>query len=140
VEIELTNDQLTSLEASFKDFYKLGSSPKIQRKLVLEKEEYKRFLKSRTKARTRFETTPSVIDLSFDTFRTPFEFIATRTEFTLPGGKAYEVYEELHAPNGYTKTVKVTSGEDTPQIFPTYFQSEQYILANFLKEIHGDSN
>lgn len=133
VEVKFDKAQNDGLSLSFKAFYKLDSAPSVTKALIVDKAVYNRFLKSRTKIRTQFEAKDSEIDLSFDAGRIPFEFIATRTEFLMPSGKVMTLFEELDAPNGLTKRVVATYGEDV-QTFDSYFKAEAHVLAIFLAE------
>jgi hypothetical protein len=134
VDVAYSAIQNKSLTESFRTFYKLDSSPEIKKVLVVEKSEYNRFLKSRTKARTQFESTPSEIDLSFNERTFPFMFIATKTEFVMPSKKNVVLYEELDSPCGLTKKVTSTYGDEKLE-FQSYFQAEGYALAKYLEEI-----
>lgn len=134
VELRQSASQDAGLEKCFQEFYQLEGSPRIARKFILEKAEFNRFMKARTKQRTQFEAVPDKIDLTFDSFRTPFEYVATWTEFLMPSGKSCQLYEALDAPNGLTESVSVTFG-DEKLTFPSYFQAEGYALAKYLEEI-----
>ena len=134
VEMKFNGVQNEELEVLFREFYKLTSSQKIIRKLVVPIEEYRKFVKGRAKARTQFEANTE-FNLNFDSGHPPFKFIATQTEFIMPSGKSINVYEMLTEPNGLTKDVKVGD-----QIFTSYFQAETYVLGEFLMETNGDNN
>lgn len=137
VELKFEDHQNKALERSFMSFHRINSSPIIKRKLVLEKDEYYRFVKARTRQRTQFEMTPSEIDLKFDSFKTPFEWIHSITTFELPNGNFYTVFEELDAPNGMTKEVRVTQSLQQDigcNVFRYYSEAEKFILEKF-KEI-----
>ena len=134
VDVSYEPAQNAALAESFRGFYGLSSAPKVKKALVVDKAEYNKFLKSRTRERTQFESTPSEIDLSFNESRIPFEFIATKTEFVMPSGRIITLFEELDAPCGLTKLVTATSGEEKLE-FQSYFQAEGYILAKYLEEI-----
>lgn len=134
VEVAYSASQNRQLAESFRDFYKLDSGPKVKRTLVVDKAKYVVFVKSRTRLRTQFEASADAeIDLSFDNFSIPFEFIATKTEFILPSGKSVVLFEELDAPCGLTKLVTATYEAEKLE-FQSYFQAEGYALAKFLEE------
>lgn len=128
VELKFTAPQNDGLESSFREFYRLDSAPRIARKLILPMEEYRKFVKGRAKARTQFEADRGV-DLNFDSARPPFKFIAVQTEFILPSGKSINVFERLTEPNGITEKVTADNHD-----FTSYFQAEQHVLEQFLKE------
>lgn len=139
-ELKFSADQNAALQESFKSFYNLQSAPKVERKLVLEKNEYMKFFKSRLKQRTPFESANDDVDLSFSDFRTPFKFIASWTKFSFPSGKYVILNEELDAPNGLTKNVAAEFGEERLN-FHSYFQAEGYVLAKYLEDLKiGNSN
>ena len=71
VELKFEDHQNKALERSFMSFYGLNTAPIIKRKLIVEKDEYYRFVKSRTRQRTQFEMAESEIDLKFDSFNWP---------------------------------------------------------------------
>lgn len=135
VEVAYSAEQNAQLAESFKDFYKLDSGPKVKKALVVDKAKYVAFVKSRTRLRTQFEARADAeIDLSFDSIRIPFEFVATKTDFLLPSGAKVSLYEELDAPCGLTKLVTATYGAEKLE-FQSYFQAEGYALAKFLEEV-----
>ena len=136
VEVKYSPQQNVVLEDSWKKFYKMDSSPKIIKTLILDKAEYVKFLKSRTKVRTQFEAQGDSIDLSFNG-SAPFEFIGTKTEFIMPSGKSYTLLEELDAPCGLTKKVDVTQslGQDIGiNTYASYFEAEKYIFEKFKED------
>lgn len=134
VEVKYSAEQNFSLADSFRNFYKLSSAPKISKSLIVNKDAYKKFIKSRTRLRTQFEAMADEIDMSFDEIKIPFEFIATKTNFVMPSDKTLTLYEELDAPCGLTKLVTATFGDEKLE-FQSYFQAEGYALAKFLEEI-----
>lgn len=138
VEIKFQPHQNEALELSFQEFYKLSSAPRIERSLVVEKETYNKFVKSRMKVRTPFESKPSEVDLAFDAYRTPFAWIQSITGFKMPSGRILVIHEYLDEPNGMTEKCVVTEdiGTDVGALtFMSYFQAEQHVLERFLKEI-----
>ena len=132
VEMKFTQTQNAGLEESFANFYKLISFPKIKRKLIVPMEEYRAFVKSKAKVRTQFESGKE-FDLGFDSFGTPFKFIATHTEFIFPSGRTISLHETLDKPNGLTENVSI--GEPDNLNFKFYSEAEQYVVEQFLKEI-----
>ena len=134
VEVKYSAEENNKLGKSFQEFYKLSSAPPIAKILIVDKAEYNKFLKSRTKIRTQFEPKEDEIDLSFENMKVPFEFVATKTEFLMPSGKILTLYEELDAPCGLTKLVTSTFNGET-LTFQSYFQAEGYALAKYLEEI-----
>lgn len=134
VEVKYPPTENQKLEQSFKEFYNLDSAPQIRKILIVEKEEYNKFLKSRARLRTEFEPKEPEIDLSFVNSSVPFEFVATRTEFLFPSSSLYTVFEELDRPCGITKSILLKS-KDEEKTFESYFKAEVYILAKYLEEI-----
>ena len=134
VEVKYSAEENNKLGKSFQEFYKLSSAPRIAKVLIVDKAEYNKFLKSRTKIRTQFEPKEDEIDLSFENMKVPFEFVATKTEFLMPSGKILTLYGELDAPCGLTKLVTSTFNGET-LTFQSYFQAEGYALAKYLEEI-----
>lgn len=135
VEVKYSNAQNAALSYSFLDFYKLDKAPAIRKTLLLDKAEYVKFLKSRTRARTQFEAKEDVIDLSFSDKKIPFEFIGTKTEFIMPSGEICTLIEELDRPNGLTAKVTATYGTEDVE-FDSYFRAEAYALTKYLGEIN----
>lgn len=133
VDVRYDASQNANLADSFKKFYRLDSGPDIKRTLVVEKGEYNRFLKSRTRQRTQFEAAQSEIDLSFQESHIPFQFVSTKTDFIMPNGEILNLFEELDGPCGITKLVTSTYRTEKLE-FQSYFQAEGYVLAKFLEE------
>lgn len=133
VDVSYSDEQNKNLSRLFRDFYKTDLDLVIKKTLIVEKAEYNKFLKSRTRQRTQFEATPSTIDLSFSDFSIPFEFVGTRTEFLSMDGRKITVFEELDAPCGLTKKIEIDFGGFKRE-FQSYFQAECYVFEEFTKE------
>lgn len=130
VEMKFDDKQNEELEKMFQDFYKLDSAPKIKRKLIVPKDSFKSFLKSRTKQRTQFQAREDEIDMKFSSSKIPFVFTAVHTEFIMPSGESALLFEELDAPCGLTKNVSYICG-DVKKDFDSYFQAELEVLTKF---------
>lgn len=123
------------LRSAFQNFYRLSSSPLVEKDIFVEKGSYQTFLRSKLKQRTPFEAVKTFADYAFDEKALPFRLLYSTCRFKFPSGRVLSLTEYLDKPDGVTKEVVLENEKGVKLNFSSYSHAEAEVVAQFIDEM-----